>query len=160
MKCEMCGKEASLRKTKVEGAVLNLCKECQQTGKVIGSSGKSSGSSGKSSGGRKRRKRRRKPREQQKHLVRDFDEKVKQTRESKDISIEDLAEKMKVKESVVHRIESGKLKPDEKLAKKIKKSLGLDLYREESELDYESRDNGRRKSSKNTIGDIAKVKKK
>ena len=159
MKCEMCGKEASLRKTKVEGAVLKLCKECQQTGKVMGSSGKSSSSPGKSSGGRKSRKKRRKPREQQKHLVRDFDDRVKQTRESKDITIEDLAEKMKVKESVVHRIESGKLKPDEKLAKKIKKFLGIDLYRQESELDYESETTSK-KTSKNTIGDIAKVKKK
>ena len=159
MKCEMCGKEASLRKTKVEGAVLKLCKECQQTGKVMGSSGKSSSSSGKSSGGRKSRKKRRKPREQQKHLVRDFDDRVKQTRESKDITIEDLADKMKVKESVVHRIESGKLKPDEKLSKKIKKFLGIDLYRQESELDYESETTSK-KTSKNTIGDIAKVKKK
>ncbi len=152
MKCEMCGQDAKLKKVKVEGAVLKLCKNCQDTGEVISAPRKVKNRF-------KKKKKRRKPRSQRKHLVKDFDKKVKAKRESEEMSIEDLSEQMKVKESVVHRIESGKLKPDEKLAKKIKKVLGIQLYQQESQLDYETRKK-ENKHSKATIGDIAKVKKK
>ncbi len=153
MKCEMCGQDAKLTKVKVEGAVLKLCENCQDTGEVISSPRKVKNRF------KNKKKNRRKPRSQRKHLVEDFDKKVKAKRESKDMSIEDLSEEMKVKESVVHRIESGKLKPDEKLAKKIKRVLGIQLYQQESQLDYETRKK-ENKTSKATIGDIAKVKKK
>ncbi len=156
MKCEMCGQESKLKKVKVEGAVLKLCENCQDTGEVMESSRKVKNRFKKNKSKNKTKK---KPKTQRKHLVKDFDKKIKEKRESKEMSIEDLSEEMMVKESVVHRLESGKLKPDEKLARKIKKALGIQVYREENQLDYETRES-KKSSSKATIGDIADVKKK
>lgn len=157
MKCEMCGNDSKLRKVKVEGAVLNLCKGCQGTGEVMGTSKSKKRKS--SSKKRRSKKKKRKPRSQQKFLVKGFEKKVKEAREDKGLKIEELAERIKVKESVVHRIESGKLKPDEKLARKLKKVLGVNLYREESVVDYETTKKDFSGSGA-TIGDIAKVKRK
>lgn len=157
MQCEMCGNDGDLKKTKVEGAVLKLCDDCQDTGKVMetSTSSSSSGSSGRSSSSRKRSK----PRGQQKELVRDFDERVKEARENEDLSIEDLADRLNEKESVIHRIESGKLKPDKRLAQKIKNQLEIELYEEVSETDYEARGSDSGEDTA-TIGDVADVTKK
>ncbi|MDY6770377.1 MAG: multiprotein bridging factor aMBF1 [Candidatus Nanohaloarchaea archaeon] len=154
MQCEMCGQDAELKKTKVEGAVLKLCEECRETGEVMEtSSSSSSSSSGRS---KSKSRKRSKPREQREELVRDFDKRVKEARESEELSIEDLADMLNEKESVIHRIESGKLKPDKRLAQKIKNQLEIELYEEVSETDYEAAD----ASSSNdtaTIGDVADV---
>ncbi|MCJ7450633.1 MAG: multiprotein bridging factor aMBF1 [Candidatus Nanohaloarchaeota archaeon QJJ-9] len=153
MQCEMCGKEAELKKTKVEGAVLKLCKDCQTAGEVIESSGSNSSS------GRKKKKSKSRPKEQKKILVRDYSEKVKEARESNDWTIEDLADRINEKESVIHRIESGKLKPDKELAKELNSALGVKLYKNSSKLDYEVHDSKKSSSSGATIGDVAEVKK-
>ncbi len=157
MKCEVCGEEDDLKKTNVEGAVLQLCEDCQETGEVVESS--SSTGSSRSGSRKKSSRKRRKPKQQQKHLVRDFDSKVKQAREDRDWTVEDLADRLKVKESIVHRIESGKLKPDQDLAKKLRKTLDVELYERASEADYESMRSDSA-GGEATIGDVAKVRKR
>ncbi|MDY6788504.1 MAG: multiprotein bridging factor aMBF1 [Candidatus Nanohaloarchaea archaeon] len=153
MGCEMCGSNAELKRTKVEGAVLKLCSDCQDAGKVMSTS-TSRNSSGSRSKGSKR-----KPKRQREHLVPDFGEKVKKERESKGWSIERLADIMNEKESVVHRVESGKLKPDKKLAGKFKKYLDVKLYTRSGDVGYgQEEDTG--SGGKATIGDVAEVRKR
>ncbi len=156
MECEMCGNNDKLKKTRIEGAVLKVCSDCQDTGKVLRSS-----SSGRSDSKRKQRKKKgkKKPRAQKKQLDPDFDEKVKEAREDKGWSMEKLADLMNEKESVVKRVESGDLKPDKKLAGKMKKHLGVKLYKRRSGIGYGHSDGGS-SGGKATIGDVAEVKKK
>jgi putative transcription factor len=158
MQCEMCGNDAELKKTKIEGAVLKVCEECQEAGEVMETSSSSS-SSRSTSRSTSTSKRRSKPKGQQEELVGDYDTRVKQAREEKDLSIEELADRLNEKESVIHRIESGKLKPDKSLAKKIESKLGLDLYEELSDVDYEAR-SGSSNDGGATIGDVADVRRK
>lgn len=147
----MCGEDAPLKKTKVEGTVLKLCDDCQDVGDVVESSGTvtrsrstpASGSSRstRSSGGRE--------------LAPDAGKRVKQAREAEGWSVADLAERLKEKDSVVRRIESGKLTPDQSLARKLERKLDLDLYEETPEVAQGSSS----ETSAATIGDVADVRK-
>jgi len=173
MQCEMCGKDASLKRTKVEGAELKLCDECQAAGEVVetGSSGSSSSSS---SGGRSSRSssgssssgsssssssKRRKPRDQQESLRPDFDSLVRSARSEKDYTKEELADEIKEKTSVISRIESGSLKPDQRLARKLKKTLDVELYGGSEDISHQTRSSDEDAGGA-TIGDVASIERK
>jgi putative transcription factor len=155
MECEMCGTDAELKKTKVEGAVLQLCDDCQATGEVMETSTSSSSNRGRSQGGKKRRKSRR----QEKQLAPDFGDRVKEARESKELSMADLAECINEKKSVVRRIESEDMKPDKRLASKLRGELDVELYTSSPDVEYKSRGNDA-SSGGATIGDVADIKKR
>ncbi|MDY6778553.1 MAG: multiprotein bridging factor aMBF1 [Candidatus Nanohaloarchaea archaeon] len=161
MQCEMCGQDAELKETKVEGATLKLCEDCQETGEVVetedNTSSRRSSGSGSSRGSSKSS--RSKPRQQQEELVRDYNTKVREAREEEGWGTEELADKLNEKESVVHRIESGKLKPDKRLAQKIKNQLEVELYQDVAATDYEG-GTGTSEEEGATIGDVAEVTKK
>jgi putative transcription factor len=82
---------------------------------------------------------------------------IREAREKKGWSREDLGEKIYEKVSVIHRLESGKMVPDLKLARKLEKTLKVTLLEktEEAQLDDLKGSNMR----KATIGDIARIKK-
>ncbi|MCJ7429231.1 MAG: multiprotein bridging factor aMBF1 [Candidatus Nanohaloarchaeota archaeon QJJ-5] len=157
MNCEMCGAEGDLKRTKVEGATLKLCEDCQAAGEVLET--EDSSSSGRSSRSRSRSRNRSKPRQQQKRLVQGYSEKVKEAREDEDLSMGELADNLNEKRSVVQRIESGDLKPDERLAQKIKNQLEIDLYTSVSSEAYQGQADDP-SDDKATIGDVADVKRK
>lgn len=170
MQCEMCGKDASLKRTKVEGAELKLCDECQAAGEVVetgsggssssgssrSSSSRSSGSSGSSSSSSSKR---RKPRDQQESLKPDFDSLVRSARSGRDYTKQELADEINEKTSVISRIESGSLKPDQRLAKKLKKALGVELYGGSEDVSHQTRSSDD-DSSGATIGDVADIERK
>lgn len=157
--CEMCGASGTLRKTKVEGARLKLCEDCQEVGEVIdsptaagtGSQRSGSGTSA-SSGTRSRSTSRREPDDE---LVEDFGSRVKRARESEDLSVGDLASRIKEKDSVIRRIESGKLSPDRGLARKVENALDITLYTEVSEV---AAPHEQSSPGSTTIGDVAEVR--
>lgn len=150
----MCGAEGDLKRTKIEGATLKLCEDCQAAGDVL----ESDNAASSSSSSRSRSRNRSKPRQQQKELVPDYESKVRDAREADDLTMGELADNLNEKRSVVQRIESGDLKPDERLAQKIKNQLEVDLYTSISSEAYQ----GQAESTadeKATIGDVADVKK-
>lgn len=148
MECELCGREVeNLKKVKIESTVLEVCDSCAKAGKTVKTKKSSKNKSKKS-------KKNKKP---DKYLVADFGELIKGKREEKDLKIEDLASQINEKASVVRRLEQGKLKPDENLAKKLNKNLGIELYREGKKQSYQT--TKKSKSEKElTMGDVAEVK--
>lgn len=146
----MCGQEGDLKKTKVEGARLDLCEDCREVGEVVESSATSTPATSD-------RPTRTTPPGPTAHreLVEGFDRKVKRAREARDLGVQELAQMMKEKTSVVRRVESGRLKPDRDLARKFERQLDVELYSappEEPSVSSESDE------EEQTLGDVADVK--
>ncbi len=124
MQCEMCGKEARLFKTRIEGTVLNVCRSCSAYGEVISEV--------------KREvlpKRKIKPKKPEPEVIFIVDENypqiIKERREKLGLKQEELARKISEKESVINKLESGSMIPNLKLAKKLERFLKVKLISEE-----------------------------
>jgi len=157
MRCEICGKKLVQEpiKTKIDGSIMITCKECSKFGKVQREPPKPQRSRvPRVSKGTRRIQRPREPSEEVVENVKDI---VRQAREKKGWSREELAAKIYEKASVVSRIESGKMIPDLKLAKKIEKTMNLILI--EKTNDVTADEIGQSSSKGTTIGDVAKIKK-
>lgn len=144
MQCDLCGKSTDLVNAVVEGSMLSVCKNCAKFGNVVEV---------------------KKPTvykqvfEVQKEQVFDeivegYGEKIKKARTEKNLTQDDLAKKIAVKESVIRKIETEEIKPDLVTAKKLENFLKVKLieqYREEKkELNL--------KDKSLTIGDLLKLK--
>ena len=144
----MCGSKSSTIKAIVEGVELNVCKGCAKFGKVAVRP-------------RIRFKERRQPtlpeHEVLEMIVSDYAGKIKQARESLNLKQEDLAKRLNERESLIHRIESGHVKPSMKIAKKLEKFLHVKLIEKHEEVHQKKETS---KSNAFTIGDIIKIKDK
>lgn len=151
--CELCGQETDSRqKVKIEGATLNVCDSCSDLGSQVKTSSKKSKSRTKKTS----KKRRSTTPSENKVLVNDYGQEVKTARESENLSLEDLADKLNEKQSRVSKIEKEELKPGEELAKKLSRELNVDLYTNAEVANYDQTDDGDDRSA--TLGDVAKVK--
>ena len=150
MSCDLCGKSAELVQAIVEGSMLNVCRECSKFGNVI-------------------QVNKTRPIVQSKirkimhdedviDIVRvDFHNVIKEAREKLGLKQEDLAKKLNEKESLLHKLETGNIRPSLDLARKIEKVLNIKLVEKHIE------DQGRRVNLKDdnlTIGDLIKIKEK
>ena len=151
MRCEICGKKLVEEplKTKIDGSIMLTCKECSKFGKVQKEPQRAI---------RKRTPPRR-PRykEPSNEVLEDFNTVIRKAREKMGWSREDLAEKVYEKVSVIGRVESGKMVPDIKLARKLEKILNVSLLEKVEDENLE--DKGPQKIRGATIGDIAFIKK-
>ncbi len=82
---------------------------------------------------------------------------VRQAREKKGWSREELGEKIYEKASVVSRIESGKMVPDLKLARKMEKLMNIVLIEKNEDVSADEISHSKIRGA--TIGDIARIKK-
>ena len=166
MNCEICGKPIEGRpiRTKIDGSVLEVCKECSKFGRVQKDtplerkfvSRNKKGNPQKRPQARQNVQRRRE--EPMDELVEDYNVIIRKARESKGWTREELGAKMDEKVSVINRIESGKMEPDVKLAKKFEKTLNITLIEKYDEMDLESFKSSA--SGPNTLGSIVKIKRK
>ncbi|MEW5761569.1 MAG: helix-turn-helix domain-containing protein, partial [Candidatus Thermoplasmatota archaeon] len=62
-----------------------------------------------------------------KKIVEDYAKKIKERRNKLSLSLEDLSKKVNEKKSIISKLEAGVMVPDEKLAKKLEKALGIEL---------------------------------
>lgn len=170
--CEICGKKTKFPTTavKVEGAEFKACSECMklgtviekrppaQTGKAFGTPAPSKYAPQSSAGYGNAPKA--KPKNYfaglENELVEDYDAVIKKARESKGLSQEDLALKIKEKASLIKKIERKEIHPEESVMKKLEKELNIKL----TESFDSSETFQHRSSSGATLGDIAFVKKK
>lgn len=143
--CEMCGEAGDLKKTKVEDATLKLCDGCRDVGEVVEQPQTSRTQQRSSS-----------PSAPQEEVLPGYGETIKSARESREMSVADLAEALKEKESVVRRVESGKLTPDRGLARKFERELDVEIYGAPPEEPETTADSG---SGEQTLGDVAEVRK-
>lgn len=128
--CEICGIQIidNGERVYVEGNLLTVCKACSKRGKP---------SNNQQNIQRKlpaRPKKIEKPDkitlEDSVILVKDFSEVIRNSRMSKGFTHEQLGLLIKERASLLRKIESGSLKPDEVLAKKLERFFRINLYTE------------------------------
>ena len=163
MECEICGKpvpENNPIRAKIEGSVMVVCKECSRLGKIQKAPPKpkfvKQEKTKKQTNTRSRNYSRRD--EPTDELIEDFNVEIRKARESKNWSREDLGKKINERVSVITRIETGKMTPDNNLTKKFEKALNIKLLEEIDNVDlnqFISNSSGER-----TLGNIMKIKRK
>lgn len=159
MECEICGKPLSdkPKRAKVDGSVMYVCDDCAKFGRIQKEPPKSKFIKTKTKG-KKQQKRQYRKEEPSEELIDNFNVTIRNKRESKNWSREQLGQKINEKVSVITRIESGKMIPDIKLTKKLEDVLDLTLLEKTGEIDltqFQGNDSG-----KLTLGSIVKIKKK
>lgn len=158
MICEMCGEERPhLYKAIVEGSLLSVCERCKNFGEVI------SVEKPKIEEPKKEKKPKQEPRfvgeEKQEIITDDYSEKIKEARERRDLTQEQLAKAIAEKESVIHKVESKQMALSLRLAKKLEQFLRIKLIEEfdpnkKPVKDFDIKDGAL------TIGDLIRLKKK
>lgn len=152
MQCDMCGSEKNLVDAIVEGVMMKVCDNCAKYGDVVPIRG------GEDTPRMPMVKRPAPVKDEKEfdYVLEKYAEMVKKAREKKGLKQEEVAKAIAEKESVIHNIESGHLRPSIKLAKKIGAFLGVNLIvKEEKKLDKKDinfKDPGV------TIGDLLKGK--
>lgn len=144
----MCGKEAILLKVLVEGSTLNVCETCSRHGKILENIDNNT----------ERRHISKIAIEPQiaYEIIADYSERIKKAREQLNLKQEDLAFKIAEKVAEIHKLESNRIKPSFKLARKLEKFLNIQLI----EQTLENKPNKLNfKDGNLTIGDILNLKK-
>jgi putative transcription factor len=146
--CQLCGEETdSTTLVKIEGAKMKVCSDCEDMGETVKTRSKRSV--------KKKKSKKLRPRESQ-VLVNDYGDRVKQAREDQKLSMQELANDLNEKQSVLSKVEKQELKPDKALAEKLMKKFGVDLYTTPEAHEYDTGQKGDSRSA--TLGDVAKVK--
>ncbi|MCE4602739.1 MAG: multiprotein bridging factor aMBF1 [Desulfurococcales archaeon] len=122
--CEVCGSEirGPAYRAEVDGVEMTLCPSCYYK---LSKSGRARLVRRRSE--RRRMQRPRRPKIEMYDIVGDYDERIKSAREAKGWSTAVLAQKLRISESMLKKIESGKMKPTIDLARRMEKLLGIEL---------------------------------
>ena len=159
MECEICGKEVdeiNPIRAKIEGSVMIVCEECAKLGKIQKTPPKP-----KFQKTTKRKKQVNTSKnysnndEPKEELIENYNTTVRNARERKNWSREDLGKKINERVSVINRIESGKMVPDIKLTKKLEKTLDITLLEKVGDLDLNKYIN--KSSGERTLGNMVKI---
>ena len=150
MNCDMCGKEAELYRTRIEGTEMNLCKPCSQYGEAISKIEPQQTAKPKT-----------KPsitlpeKEIIQIIVPNYAKIIKEKREQLGLKQEEFAKKIAEKESVIHKIETGQFEPPMVLARKIERFLKVHLIEQHEEVPQKTK---RSAAEGFTIGDVLRIK--
>ncbi len=143
--CEICGEDRDLVKAIIEGSLLDVCNNCAKFGNTIVV---------------KQLKKEEKPvKKMTSEIINiinpDYPSLIKNAREKLGLKQQDLALKLNEKESIIHKLETGSLQPTIILARKLEKTLNINLV----EIYQESHETLNIKDDKITIGDLLKLRK-
>ena len=172
VQCEMCGTETGSPKTvKIEGAELEVCGDCADFGTEVrteetsststkystsSSSGSSSPSSTSESSGGGGGGSRRDMFDEMDEVVQDYDDRIRDARESEGLTQEELADQLNEKSSLIRKLERGDVLPSDTVQRKLEKSLGVSLSAagggDDGEWSSDSASGG------TTLGDVVKRK--
>ena len=134
MRCEVCGRKihGSPTKAVIEGARLTVCIECSKHGKIIREEEVEFGQ-------RTPKKpltpvpfvQKKKPAQAKvditQEIVEGYDSKIRQAREKLGLSHEELGKKINEKASVLGKLETGKMRPNNMLVTKLEHALKIKL---------------------------------
>jgi putative transcription factor len=121
MKCEMCGKDTKLFRTLIEGSEMMVCRECTKYGIILPEKVAV-------------RIKRSVPYskdvfdEMKKELVEGWGSKIKEARERKGLTREQLGAKIGEKTITIAKIENEELRPPDETVKKLEKFLEINLF--------------------------------
>lgn len=126
MRCEICGKEIEGEplKVRVEGAIMYTCRNCARFGVRVGPLHETVQRMRKS--GYKQRSWLGK--EEEKEIIEDYYKVIKIARERLGLTQAQLGRAINEKTSVITRLESRGLVPDNALAKKLERALKIRLF--------------------------------
>lgn len=145
MRCEVCGRiKEKLTYAIIEGARLLVCGKCAKLGTPVAA--------------RRALPRRPAPKPgvpEDVEVAPNFGRLIRRARERLGLSLQDLAEKIKEKASVLRRLEQERVAPNAKLAGKLEHVLGVRLFIPKTEPAVKAPSKRREFS----IGDLARVKK-
>lgn len=155
MDCEICGADEAQFLVQIEGAKLNVCRACSSSGKILRwpSRTPENGGFGAGAGGAAAAPRARVEME----VVDGYGAIIQSGRKKLGLPLEVLAERINEKLSFLERIEHQKTLPDEKIARKLEKELGITLLQEVAESDSAG---DTRKGAPVTLGDIIEIEKR
>ncbi len=98
----------------------------------------------------------RRPRLELYDIVEDYDERIRRGREAKGWTRAALAQKLRISETMLRKIESGKMKPPISLARKIEKLLKIQIL---EPVEIEEEEDYKREPGTLTLGDVVVVRK-
>ncbi|NPB01506.1 MAG: TIGR00270 family protein [Methanopyri archaeon] len=167
-RCEICGRpiEGGGKTVVVEGSKLRVCEECAKFGKEVTTPSRERPSGVRRRPGRAPRRGSARPArrgapsgfdpfKEEWELVPDYPDRVREARERLGMSREDLARELGEKVSVVRRIETGRMEPDLRLARKLERILDVKLLERVEAEDF----GGGSSSGGLTLGDVIEVRK-
>lgn len=167
MRCEVCGSKIHGKPYKVliEGAKLTVCTQCSKHGKIVWEETKPKTKMPKPRAIAPPLKiQSKKPPETTieatLELAENFDTKIRQAREKLGLSHEKLGKKISEKVSVLKKIETRKMTPDNKLAAKLEHALKVKLLVSASEEKVLKTEIPKPTSNKLTLGDLIQLNKK
>ena len=143
MQCELCGKKGEVR-ARVEGSIIQVCPACAKYGEVIHQPTTTPN------------KHLLKKREEVPTLNEKYNELIKQGRERKNWTQEQLAYNVKERVAYLQSIEQGKREPPMELIQKLQNTLNIDLLNNESEEFTTTKTS----TSVTTLGDMAVIKRR
>jgi putative transcription factor len=150
MRCELCGKETALFLAVVEGTQLQLCAECGRFGKILHPLKQASPA-------QKSAPIKREPTPIER-IVDDYAQRIRAAREKRGLTQEDFAKLILVKESLVHKMETGHFEPPIDLARRLEKLLRITLVEVREESAVVPAQQGGPRPEGLTIGDLFKLK--
>ena len=164
--CPVCGGIIWGRGQRVllEGAKITVCDNCAQHGKKIYKP-PTNAKTTKPRQGRPRstaRKQSLKPRGiEELEIVLDYAKRIRNVRNSLNLNQDQFAQKLNEKPSLLKRIETGKVEPTIKLAKKILKVYNIQLIKKADDTEFNVQETKfMKRSAGSSLGDIAYIKKK
>ncbi|MHA2426769.1 MAG: multiprotein bridging factor aMBF1 [Candidatus Hermodarchaeia archaeon] len=166
--CEICGREChSTREIALEGAHLHACSRCAELGKPVHRSKKTGNqsssprrslpfapprapSSTRPTGVKSR------PQRRELVPVEDFTKLIRKAREQKGWAQKEVANQLHERASVITKVESGKMPPTIRLARKLERLFKLTLLEESESVDLSPVSS----QSSTTLGDVVQIKRK
>ena len=163
MQCEICGQEIRGRsqRVRIEGTTLEVCPKCAQHGKTISIQRTPPATQKTAPAATGRTVLAKRPRRDifdalKEELITDLNALIKQARENAGLTIDELADKINEKASLIRKIERGDIHPEDSVRKKLEHTLHIRLTEQITSGEYK-RAGGNKET---TLGDIATIKQK
>jgi uncharacterized protein (TIGR00270 family) len=163
--CEMCSAEVKNPTTiKVEGALLRVCPRCVSFGNIVEKPGTKPAAALQRGSSRSTQRSTTKSRssstnkskdEDEKVLIDNYGKEIKKARMKKKLTQEQLSQLTGVSVAYIRSIETEKIRPTERVATKLQRELGIELFEEvEAQLQFQEKS----KQKGTTVGDIVTIK--
>jgi putative transcription factor len=166
LQCEVCGRKiiGKPHNVIIEGAKLTVCAECAKLGKPYSEEARQR----TATPGFKKRKPLMVPLKKtptpavdtSRELIEDYDVKIRQAREKLGFSHEDLGKRINEKVSLLRKIETGKMKPDIRLAATLEHTLKVKLIVQAKEEKTQETKIAKAAGHEMTLGDLIQLDRK
>ncbi|MFQ5815116.1 MAG: multiprotein bridging factor aMBF1 [Candidatus Hydrothermarchaeaceae archaeon] len=157
MECEICGRTVVKRfPVEIEGSVMRVCGSCARFGKRVKERKTIAHTSTRHPPSRTRRSTAGRDFVES-ELLDQYQSMIRAARERMGMTQEQLGKLISERESVINRIEGGKMKPDAKLIHKLERTLGVKIT---GKMEIEKIPAKRPVKRELTLGDVVKIKKK